>query len=430
MDGFYLANTIVSVSTLTQTLKKALESALLPLWVRGEVSNLRIQSSGHAYFTLKDKHSQISVVLFKGSFPSNLKLQDGIECIIYGEVSVYEPRGVYQIVARLVVPEKEGLLQLEFQKLKQKLEEGGYFKQEHKKAIPKSVSTLGVITSPTGAALQDFISVLKAKAWKGKLFIFPAKVQGQDAPSSLIFALQKAAATPGLEALVLTRGGGSVEDLWCFNDEALVKAIYACPIPVVCAVGHEIDFTLADFVADLRLPTPTAAAEFFADHYQSQEAQFLHIKNRFALCKRQGLKSWSLRLDSIKDRFYRYSFKKHLEYCYLHLDEAMRRLERVKDERFKASQGALERFWLKIQHYQPSILIKSYQERLLSLSDRLDATNPEHILRRGYALVRHENAKLIASVEGLRLQDHLCISLKDGELEVQVGAIRLKKGSI
>lgn len=430
MDSFYLANTIVSVSTLTQTLKKAIESALLPLWVRGEISNLRIQSSGHAYFTLKDKHSQISVVLFKGSFPSNLKLQDGIECIIYGEVSVYEPRGVYQIVARLVVPEKEGLLQLEFQKLKQRLEEQGYFRQEHKKPIPKRVAILGVITSPTGAALQDFISVLKAKGWKGKLLIFPAKVQGQDAPATILSALKQAEQTQGLEALVLTRGGGSVEDLWCFNDESLVKAIYDCPIPIISAVGHEIDFTLADFVADVRLPTPTAAAEFFADHYQSQEALFLSLKNRFALCRRQGLKALSLRLSHLRDRFQRYSFKRQLERYYLYLDDASRLLERLRAEKRQGAYTQLERLRLRLQHSQPTRLVKAYQEQLASLRYRLDATDPNHILKRGYALLRDEPAQRILSLSDIRPKDHIHISLKDGSLKVEVLALSPKKDLI
>lgn len=420
MDNFYLANTIVSVSTLTQTLKKAIESALLPLWVRGEISNLRLQSSGHAYFTLKDKHSQISVVLFKGSFPSNLKLRDGLECILYGEVSVYEPRGTYQIIARLVVPEKEGLLQVEFQKLKQRLEEEGYFKAEHKKALPPLVRCLGLITSPTGAALQDFISVLKNKNWKGRVLIFPAKVQGKDAPASLIQALVRAQRVPALEALVLTRGGGSVEDLWCFNDEALVKAIYACSLPIISAIGHEVDFTLADFVADLRLPTPTAAAEFFADHYQSKAILLRHLEERLAQCRRQGMRQFSLCLARFQSQLSLYSLRKQLSYYHLYLDERGRRLEHIQKAKLHTFQAQLDHFKIKLDPYHPKRRLAHYKDKLFQINARLESTNPEYLLRRGYALLRNAKGQVLKSIQGLSPEAHVWIDLKDGILEAKV----------
>lgn len=422
------AHTIVSVSTLTQTLKKVIESALLPVWVRGEISNLRLQSSGHAYFTLKDKHSQISIVLFKGSFPSNLKLRDGLECIIYGEVTVYEPRGTYQIIAHLVVPEKEGLLQLEFQKLKQKLEDEGYFNAEHKKEVPPLVRRLGVITSPTGAALQDFISVLKAKSWKGKVFVFSAKVQGKDAPTTLIQALTKAQQVPGLEALVLTRGGGSVEDLWCFNDEALVKAMHACTLPIVSAIGHEVDFTLADFVADLRLPTPTAAAEFFADHYQSKVTLLTYFKERLIRCKRQGLSLFNARLARVQAQLSVHSIRKHLSYYHLYLDERLRRLESAKKESLSKVQSRLERFRVQLAHYHPRGSMASYQEKLTHFSKRLEATNPEKLLQRGYALLKTTQGQAVGSIHSVYPKDRLLICLKDGSLAVEVLNIAEGKG--
>ncbi len=422
-------HTIVSVSTLTQTLKKTIENTFLPLWVRGEISNLKVQSSGHAYFTLKDKHSQISIVLFKGSFPSNLKLRDGLECIIYGEVTVYEPRGTYQIIARLVVPEKEGLLQLEFQKLKQRLEDEGYFQAEHKKAIPTLVRNLGVITSPTGAALQDFISVLKNKGWKGKLIVFPAKVQSKDAPTTLIQAIAKAQRIPGLEALVLTRGGGSVEDLWCFNDEALVKAMYACAIPIVSAIGHEVDFTLADFVADLRLPTPTAAAEFFADHYQSKATLLAYTQQRFIRCKRQGLNPFISRLARVRSQLSLYTLKKQLSYYLLYLNERARRLYSTKKEILGKIQSQLEHFDIRISHYHPRGLIAVYQEKLHQVAARLEATSPQKLLQRGYALLKNAKGQALSSIHSIGHKDRLWISLKDGTMEVKVLAISEEMGS-
>lgn len=418
MDIF--AHTIVSVSTLTQTLKKTIESAFLPLWVRGEISNLRLQSSGHAYFTLKDKQSQIIIVLFKGSFPSNLKLRDGLECIVYGEVTVYEPRGTYQIIARLVVPEKEGLLQLEFQKLKQKLEDEGYFRAEHKKAIPTLVRSLGVITSPTGAALQDFISVLKNKGWKGKVLVFPAKVQGKDAPATLIQAIAKAQRVPGLEALVLTRGGGSVEDLWCFNDEALVKAMHACTLPIVSAIGHEVDFTLVDFVADLRLPTPTAAAEFFADHYQSRAITLMHLQRRLAHCKRQGQRQYRSCLEQGKALWRRYSLKKQVSSYHLYMDERARRLDSAKREGLEKWKSCLEQVHVQLGYYHPRGRMLAYQDQLRHLTARLEATSPQKLLQRGYALLKNKQGQTLDSIQGLHPNDCLLIHLKDGIAETKV----------
>ena len=257
-----------TVTEFTRRVKALLKGGLPAAWVRGEVSNVRAQASGHVYFSVKDAGAQLSAVLFRGdALRQGAKLRDGLQVVAYGEVDVYEARGQYQLIVRLVVEDGVGRLQREFEALKRKLAEEGLFAPERKRPIPTLPATIGFITSATGAAVQDFLRILVRRGWRGRIVVLPARVQGEGAAAEMAEMVALAAGLGIFDLLVLGRGGGSAEDLWAFNEEPLVRAVAACPIPLVSAVGHEIDFTLSDFVADVRAETPSAAAELISSHF-------------------------------------------------------------------------------------------------------------------------------------------------------------------
>ena len=255
---------ILSVWELTRSIRSFLESEIGQVWVEGEISNYRRQSSGHQYFTLKDDRSQLSCVLFRGtatSLPAGTPLGDGVQVQVFGDLTVYEARGQYQMVVQTVQPKGLGALQARFEALKRKLQAEGLFDAEHKKPLPAFPQSIGLVTSPTGAALQDMLNILRRRAPWVRLIVHPVRVQGQGAAGEVARAIGEFNALGNVDLIVVARGGGSMEDLFEFNDEALGRAIHASELPVVSAIGHEIDFTIADFAADLRAPTPSAAAE-------------------------------------------------------------------------------------------------------------------------------------------------------------------------
>ena len=256
---------VYTVSELNRTAREIVEGGLGGVWVKGEVSELTHASSGHMYFTLKDEAAEVSAVRFRSRSPILSSIEPGMVVLVFGSVTIYEPRGRYQFVATLVQPVGAGILQAAFERLKQKLSLEGLFAPEHKKPLPAFPVRIGVVTSLTGAAFHDVVSVLSRRWPVGELFLFPSSVQGEGAAEELVAALDRAvrfSQTRGsLDLILLGRGGGAAEDLAPFNDERLARAVYACPIPVVSAVGHEIDFAITDFVADLRAATPSAAAE-------------------------------------------------------------------------------------------------------------------------------------------------------------------------
>ena len=262
-----LEERVYSVSELNRQAREILEEAIGSVWLRGEVSNLSRAPSGHLYFTVKDETSEISAVRFKGRsalLPSPA-LENGMEILAYGRLTIYEPRGRYQFVVSLIQPAGLGALQLAFERLKEKLQNEGLFDAVHKKPIPAFPRRIGIVTSPTGAAIRDIRSVLERRWPLVEAYLFPSSVQGETAAAEIISAIGHAGLFSdtqiALDLLIVGRGGGSLEDLSAFNDEGVARAIFACSIPIVCAVGHEIDFSIADFVADLRAPTPSAAAE-------------------------------------------------------------------------------------------------------------------------------------------------------------------------
>ncbi|MFM8337525.1 MAG: exodeoxyribonuclease VII large subunit, partial [Opitutaceae bacterium] len=257
-----------SVTEFTRRVKELLEGGIGSVWVRGEVSNLRVQASGHAYFSLKDSGAQLKAVLFRGNAArQTVRLRDGLQVVVFGEASVYEARGEYQLIVRVVVDDGVGRLQREFEALKARLAAEGLFEAERKKPLPAMPRVVGFVTSPTGAAVQDFLRILTRRGWRGRVVVLPAKVQGEGAAAEIAAMIGLAEKTGLFDLLVIGRGGGSLEDLWAFNEEPLVRAVAACRIPTISAVGHEIDFTLCDFAADRRAETPSAAAELITSEF-------------------------------------------------------------------------------------------------------------------------------------------------------------------
>ena len=272
---------VLTVTELTRLIKAALESEVGTVWVEGEVSNLRQPSSGHLYFTVKDANAQITAVLFRGDQQRlKFKPRDGLQVRVYGEISVYERSGNYQIIVRVLEEAGKGALQAKFEELKEKLQKEGLFDPARKKAIPLLPRHVGVVTSPTGAAIHDILNVISRRFPNLHLVLAPVKVQGEGAAREIAAAIEFLNRRGGFDVLIVGRGGGSLEDLWCFNEEIVARAIAASRIPVISAVGHEIDFTISDFVADLRAATPSAAAELVVGRKDAFEGTLDELTRR------------------------------------------------------------------------------------------------------------------------------------------------------
>src|SRR6266581_1563950 len=253
---------VYTVSELTASIKTTLEEGFPMMWVEGEISNLRTPGSGHAYFTLKDEGAQISAVLFRGRGRRlRFGLEDGMQVLAFGGLDVYAARGQYQLVVEMMEPKGLGALQLAFEQLKRRLEAEGLFDEGRKRPLPAFPRVIGVVTSPTGAAIRDILNIIGRRFGNLRILIAPVRVQGDEAPGEILQALLNLQEVVELDVIIVGRGGGSIEDLWAFNDERVARAIAGCRVPVISGVGHETDFTIADFVADLRAPTPSAAAE-------------------------------------------------------------------------------------------------------------------------------------------------------------------------
>ena len=318
---------VESVTEFTRRVKALLENGIRPGWVRGEVSNLRAQASGHVYFSLKDAGAQVSAVLFRGDAArQSVKLRDGLQIVAYGEVSVYEARGQYQLIVRAVIEDGVGRLQREFEALKQRLAADGLFEPARKVAIPELPATVGFITSPTGAAVQDFLRILIRRGWRGRVVVLPAKVQGEGAAAEMVAMLELAQQLGIFDLLVIGRGGGSLEDLWAFNEEPLVRAVAACTVPIISAVGHEIDFTLCDFAADVRAETPSAAAELVSSHFVAALERATQARQALGDAVDAALARATERLDHARSRLRLLSPAAQIEQGHLRADDLANRL--------------------------------------------------------------------------------------------------------
>lgn len=425
MDAFPKNVPILSISAFTEQVKSLLEVQIGDCWVKGEISNLRRQASGHCYFSLKDPFSQVSAVIFRRwAEELDIELENGMQVIAYGRVSVYEPRGQYQLILHVILEEGRGRLQMEFERLKKRLREEGLFDKALKKPIPLLPRTIAFITSPTGAALQDFISILRRREWKGRLIILPSKVQGNEAAGELVDRMKMAVQLGGIDLLVIGRGGGSLEDLWPFNEEVVARAIVACPLPIISAVGHEIDFTLSDFVADLRAETPSASAELVS-------SGAILLRERFQNTKRALEETIFFKMESIRNRFLLYESKlqqlspvRLLENFSLRLDDCQNRFNMIFHEKLSQKwrkvhdieikldssslSNALQLASLRLKHLrqnyysvaQKTLLDKT--NKLAALAKRFENVAPEKILKRGFVIVRDAERNVVDNSKKLK----------------------------
>ena len=329
---------IWGVSDITREIKRLLETEFPVLWVRGEISNLRAHPSGHRYFVLKDNQCQLKAVLFRGDASSlGYTPQEGEECLAYGELSLYEPRGEYQLRIRHMMQDGMGNMRLHFERLKEKLLKEGLFEESRKKTLPPLARRIAIITSASGAALQDFLSILKRRAWNGCVFLFHSSVQGKDAPAALIEALKQATSFSGIDLIVLARGGGSIEDLWAFNDESLVRQVANCPIPTISAVGHQTDFVLTDFGADFRAETPSAAAEWISSEHVRLGKKLEELSSRLMEIPEDFLSKSNDRIQLNEARLKNCSPSSRIEMQHQFLDDLESRMNRTIESFFERS---------------------------------------------------------------------------------------------
>lgn len=433
---------IYSVSQLTRLIKSQLEGEFPLVWVSGEISNLRLPHSGHCYFTLKDQTSQLRVVMFRSTLQSfRLKPADAQKIICRGQISVYEPRGEYQLLVDYWEPLGVGALAQAFEELKNRLAAEGLFDAGHKKPIPFLPRRLGVVTSPSGAAIRDFLQVLTRRFPKIEVFIYPVRVQGQGAAEEIAEAIQALNTWPGVDVIVLTRGGGSLEDLWAFNEEIVARAIFASTIPVISAVGHEIDVTIADFVADLRAPTPSAAAELVVRRQEELRQQLTRLaagmQRRFLSLRqqcRERLRLLSARLGDPRRR---------LADLRLRLDDRLEQLLRLWDGRrreagahLKLSGARLNLLSIRRQSEQQRLLLhrqtqtlhrlfawraQEWRRRLTQAQKRLEQLNPAAVLCRGYALVETwPERRLLRQARQIAVDTQILVYLQEGALQCRV----------
>jgi exodeoxyribonuclease VII large subunit len=422
-DGILLddAGRVQTVTEFTRRVKELLKGGLPPCWVQGEVSNLRAQASGHVYFSLKDAGAQLACVMFRGDASrQSVQLRDGLQVMAYGEVDVYETRGQYQLITRALIEQGAGRLQQEFEKLKKRLAAEGLFEAAGKQPLPLLPRTIGFITSPTGAAVQDFIRILMRRGWRGRLVVLPAKVQGEGAADEMVSMLRTAESLEIFDLLVIGRGGGSIEDLWAFNEESLVRAVAACRVPIISAVGHEIDFTLCDFAADVRAETPSGAAELISSN-------FIAATDRVTLAGEAMLEIIGLnldrgreRLDHARSRLRLLSPSAVIEQGHLRLDDLAGRLNAALRHAAQQRREQLAGARARLNSASPEKRVQLESHRLLALWKRLESASPQSVLKRGYAMVRDEHGQPVARVKAIKPGQRLVNEFHDGQVKVRV----------
>jgi exodeoxyribonuclease VII large subunit len=435
--------TIFSVTEFTRRVRDLLEGHLRDVWIEGEISNYRKQSSGHHYFTLKDDRAQLPCVMFSRAYSAQAGtiLRDGVQVQAFGRVSVYEARGQYQLIVELVQTKGQGLLQAKFEALKRKLEGEGLFDPAYKKPLPRFPRRIALVTSPTGAAVQDILNILQRRSPWLRLLICPVRVQGEGAAEEIaatIAYLDKNRAMLGLEVIIVGRGGGSLEDLWEFNEEVLARAIFACGIPTISAVGHEIDFTIADFVADLRAPTPSAAAELVAP---AIEALFNEISSRRVHLERllkQHLEIRRLKLSRIQGAAIFREPGRLISERQQAVDQLETRIAQLRDWLLKQRREHLLRLTSLVMMFKPAEVLQRRRKEIALCREKLQSKlgqqlererlhvrrlteavrllGPEQTLRRGYSITEDESGKVIHSVNAITANQKLKTILADGNI--------------
>ena len=400
---------VFTVSEINSAIKGVLEPSFRGISVQGEVSNLKVQSSGHVYFSLKDQNAQISAVLFKGNAAKLLKIpKEGDQVVCVGEISLYAPRGSYQLVIRELKLLGVGELLLKLHELKEKLSQRGWFDSERKKPLPKYPQRIGVITSPTGAVIQDILHVLSRRFQNICLLLNPVKVQGEGAAFEIAKAIEDFNRYQLADVLIVGRGGGSIEDLWAFNEEIVAKAIFESKIPIISAVGHETDFTIADWVSDVRAPTPSAAAEIAT----AEKASLFNFLERTKTFCRQRIREKVLHMKQQIG-----SLKKHPFFSspYGVLSSAIQRVDE---------------FSQRLEMLSPKIKITQEKARLLRVQEHLQALHPNNILKKGYAIVFSEKmGSIILSARDLQISQKVALKFHDGKALSEVQEVNIESGN-
>ncbi|WP_020209411.1 exodeoxyribonuclease VII large subunit [Gilvimarinus chinensis] len=432
---------VLSVSRLNWISRQLLETHLPLIWVEGEISNLARPSSGHWYFTLKDDKAQVRCAMFRGRNQQvRFDIQNGRQVLLRARVSIYEGRGDYQLVAEHMEEAGLGALQRAFDALKSKLASEGLFAPEGKQALPPHPEHIGVITSATGAAIRDVLAVIQRRYPTQKVTVLPVPVQGEQAASAIIQALQLAERSQLFDLLILTRGGGSIEDLWAFNDEALARQIRSCPIPLISAVGHETDFTIADFVADHRAPTPSAAAEIAVpdvrEHINTLKQRELALGKAIAtqlaqvhakldaLQKRlrhpgESLRHQAQRLDQLEIRLTR-SMQQRLTQCSQQFANLQKRQQhQAPQPRLKQAQQNLAGLQQRLEHTM-QLRLANLQQQLQEKARLLDSVSPLATLNRGFAVVKDAQGTVVRDASQLQAKQQLTTQLGTGEFTSEV----------
>jgi exodeoxyribonuclease VII large subunit len=410
---------IYTVSEVTRMVKMELESAFPLLWVEGEISNFHRHHSGHLYFTLKDETSQLRTVMFRGEARKvPFELEDGLQVVARGRINVYEPRGEYQLIVELLEPKGKGALQLAFEQLKEKLKKEGLFDSALKKKLPVLPKKVGVVTSPRGAAIVDIIRTLERRFARLHILLYPAKVQGEGAAEEIVEGIDYLGSLPDIDVIIIGRGGGSIEDLWAFNEEKVARAIYRCAIPVISAVGHEIDFTIADFVADIRASTPSAAAEMVIEEEESLRERIENLEKRLVHNQKFVLQEWKHEVFSLAQHRAFQNMRINLLNLEQKVDDLeMRAWSAIKDMQQKISEdkSRAELMEEKIRNALKEVL-QQLQARWETLSVQLHNLSPLNILKKGYALCWKDGGQyLVRRIDEVEKEKEMSVSFFKGE---------------
>ncbi|WP_333606407.1 exodeoxyribonuclease VII large subunit [Arsukibacterium sp.] len=434
---------IYTVSRLNSEVRLILELQFQRLWLVGEVSNFVQAASGHWYFSLKDQAAQVKVAMFKqANRNATVKPQNGQQVLIRARISVYEPRGEYQLLAEMIEPAGDGLLKQQYEQLKARLQAEGLFAEERKKPLPPHISRVGIITSPTGAAVRDISTVLQRRAPGIAVIIYPCQVQGDTAAAQMHAMLSTAISRNEVDVLIIGRGGGSLEDLWCFNDEQLARAVAACPIPIVSAVGHEIDFALTDFVADVRAATPSAAAELVSPDQSHLLERLRRLQSALVQAQRNQLQRLAPSLKQLEQRLLALHPKRRLQQQQQRLDELQLRLNRVIGQQLTNAKRQQQYLQQSLQHLSPakaikqqhdqlqqlqqrlqrgiSLQLKQQQQTLCRLSNQLNTVSPLATLARGYSITFDDKQQVVTSSSQLKAGEKVAIKLAEGGFDAEV----------
>lgn len=415
----------LSISAITRYLKSRFDSDtnLQRVYLKGEISNFKAHSSGHFYFSLKDEGSKINAIMFRSSTSKVLfKPVDGMKVLVSGRISLYEAMGSYQIYVDDMQEDGVGNLYVAFEELKKKLSSEGLFDEKYKKKIPKIPKRVGVITAPTGAAIRDILTTIKRRFPICETILFPTLVQGESAKDDIVHNIKRASVYD-LDVLIVGRGGGSIEDLWAFNEEVVARAIFECDIPIISAVGHEIDFTISDFVADLRAPTPTAAAELAVPNMIDLKKHINELKIRLNESINKKVNYSKLYLDSIKNSFVIKNpmimfdnRRQNLDLMYDKLNSLILKNVDVQKER-------LLRIKKSFVISNPSFLYKDEKNKLYNIISKLELLNPLNVLSRGYSITYNGDATL-KSIKDVKKSDMIRVKVLDGVIGAEVVSVK------